>query len=170
MLLMVGKAYREEKRLSSAIDVYQSIEDQFPSSEEAFEGAYRKLFCFLSSKDPNLPGYVDHFIAKYENRHLGHKYFDMANLMKAESLFADGSYGAAATTYGRIDVDRIPDDVRASAMYKGAWAFAENGNHAQAVGLFSQFIDRYPEDGRAATALAKRGLSYPAGRRFLVGH
>ncbi|MGI9244164.1 MAG: tetratricopeptide repeat protein [Verrucomicrobiales bacterium] len=166
MLLMVGKAFREEKRFPSAIDIYQSIEDRFPSSEEAFEGAYRKLLCFLNTKDRNLPGFVDHFSAKYEGRHPGHKYFDMANLMKAESLFADGSYGAAATTYTRIDVDRIPEDVRASALYKGAWAFSENRNDAQAVGLFTQFIDRFPNDERVPTALAKRGLSYRAVEDF----
>ena len=166
MLLMVGKAYRELKRFASAIDVYLVLEDRFPASEEAFEGAYRKLFCFLTAKNPNLPSFVDHFVTRYEGRHQGHKYFDMANLMKAESLFADGSYGAAATAYGRIDVDKIPEKVRASALYKGAWSFSENGSHAQAVRLFTQFLDRYQEDSRVPTALAKRALSYRAAEDF----
>ena len=166
MLLMVGKAFREQKRFASAIKVYYDIEDKFPESEEAFEGAYRKLFCFLSSKNVNLPGFVDHFLTRYESSHPGHKYFDMASLMKAESLFADGSYGAAALAYGRIDVDKIPENVRASALYKGAWSFSENGSHAQAVRLFSQFLDRYKEDARVPTALAKRALSYRAVEDF----
>ena len=160
MLLMVGKAYREQKRYASAIDVYLTIEERFPASEEAFEGAYRKLHCFLLSKNPNLPGFVDHFVARYERRNPGHKYFDMASLMKAEALFAQGTYGAAATAYERIDVDKIPEQVRASALYKGAWSFSENKNDAQAVRHFSQFLDRYSDDPRVPTALAKRALSY----------
>lgn len=160
MLLMVGKAYREQKRFHSGIEVYLELETKFPTSEEAFEGAYRKLFCFLSAKNPNLPEYVDLFIERYEGRYKGHKYFDMASLMKAESLFNEGAYGAAAIAYGRIDVDRIPENLRASALYKGAWSYSENSSHAQAVRLFSQFIDRYPEDSRMPTALAKRGLSF----------
>jgi len=162
MLLMVGKAFREEKRYHSAIEVYLILEDKYPAAEEAFEGAYRKLFCFLSSKNPKLPEFVDLFVDRYEGRYPGNSYFDMASLMKAESLFNEAAYGAAAIAYGRIDVDRIPENLRASTLYKGAWSYSENSSHAQAVRLFSQFVDRFPEDKRLPTALAKRGMSHRA--------
>jgi TolA-binding protein len=160
LLLMAGNSYRHEGRFATAIDVYLNVERYYPNSIEAGEAGYRKLLCFYSLQNPNLPDFVDQFVATESGRNPDSEQIDMALLLKAESLFATDVMALAAETYDQIKLDRIPEALRASALYKNGWAHAESDGAASAVSTLTDFISRYPEDERIPTALAKRGLSF----------
>lgn len=160
MLLMVGNAYRHEEKFASAIDIYLNVERYFGETNEAVEAAYRKLLCFFSLKNPNLPEFVDEYANMMQQRDPGNEYIDMAILLKGETYFDANSMGQAAEAYDRIRLEKVPEKLRASLLYKKGWAHAENGAPAKAIEAFGQFLDKYPEDSRAANALAKRGIAF----------
>ncbi len=160
LLLMAGNSYRHEGRFATAIDVYLNVERYYPNSIEAGEAGYRKLLCFYSLQNPNLPDFVDRFVATESERNPASEQIDMALLLKAESLFASEVMALAAETYDQMKLERIPESLRASALYKKGWAHAESDGAPSAVAALTDFISRYPEDERIPTALAKRGLSF----------
>ncbi len=160
MLLMVGNAYRKIDRFREAVDVYFLLREHYPATREAAEAEYYKLICFYKMRNPNLPEFVDDYIDWQSRRNASDKHIDMARLLKAEQLFTNGVFNAAGATYDQIRVAQLPESLRSGTLYKRGWAHTEAGNHTLAVRAYSDFLEGYPDDPRAATALAKRAISF----------
>ncbi|MEM0898209.1 MAG: tetratricopeptide repeat protein, partial [Verrucomicrobiota bacterium] len=162
MYLLVGNALRRLNKSSEAVDLYLNIEQYFPTSPEMLEAGYRKLLCFLKLKTPRLADYAADYVDRARMRDPEHLYIDLALLLQGEALYNDEDFARAADAYGEIRIDNIPEDVRASMLYKWGWSHAESGRPTQAITALTRFIDDYPEDIRFPKAVAKRGLSYKA--------
>jgi len=160
MLLMVANSHRYLKQHTKAIDLYIIIEDYYGDHEEGQEAAYSKIICFYNLDDPSLPRFVDAFVRKasFDSRSKG--LTDRALLMKAEGLFKIGVFERAAKAYQQIRIDKLPESLRETTLYRRGFAEADGGSPTGAITTFSQFIGSYPESTYLPEALAKRALSY----------
>jgi TolA-binding protein len=156
MFLMTGNAYQRLGRFDDAIKVYGILENFFQGQPEADEAGYRRLQCLYQKEDPNLPGFVDHYVTTQKDSGRRSPFVDRALLLKAEFAFAARDSAAAADAYGAIRIDNLPEAMRAGVMYKTAWAQGEAGQRQQAVDSFGRFLTRHPKDERAPVALARR--------------
>jgi tetratricopeptide (TPR) repeat protein len=162
MLLMVGNAYRHREQFATAIDLYLNVERYFADTNEAIEASYRKLLCFFNLKNPNLPEFVDDYVTTLRQRDGSNQYIDMSLLLKAETHFEANAMDLAAEAYDQIRVEKIPENLRATLLYKKGWAQSECEKPAKAIEAFGGFLEKYSDDPRAVNALAKRGISYRA--------
>ena len=166
ILLMAGNAYRKQSRFREAAEVYITLGEKYPSTEEALEGGYRKLLCFLEMKSDRLPEFVDQYVEQFRRSHAGHEFLDRAMLLKAEGFFTKGEYEEAAKAYGKLKTDNVPEALLASVVYKKGWAEAEGGFPERAVASFSEYLEKHAESGNADKALAKRALARRAVKDF----
>jgi TolA-binding protein len=162
MLLMAGNSHRHLKRYRDAIGIYTILREHYPLTEEASEAEYRKLLCFFSLGTNKLPELIDNFILWQQERDGSSGNIDLAYVLKAEHLFNHGVFAHAGMSYARIRTLNLPEQLRASILYKGGWSHTEAKDHVQAIKAFGDFITGYPEDPRISNALAKRALSYRA--------
>lgn len=160
MLLMVGNSYRFLKRFVKAMDLYLIIEQYYGTRPEGREASYNKLICLYNLGDPNLPRFVDVFAENATGTGADPALVDQAQLLKAEYLFGKGDLARAAKAYEAADIERIPEGLRASALYHRGFAEADSGNAAASITTFDRFLEAYPDHELAAGALAKRALSY----------
>ncbi|MFP6875051.1 MAG: tetratricopeptide repeat protein [Verrucomicrobiales bacterium] len=162
MLLMAGNSHRHLKRYRDAIGIYTILHEHYPLTEEASEAEYRKLLCFFNMGNNKLPELIDNFILWQQERDASSSNIDLAYVLQAEHLFNHGVFAHAGLSYDRIRTLKLPEELRASILYKRGWAHTEGKNHAQAITAFGDFLTGYPEDPRISNALAKRALSYKA--------
>lgn len=162
LILMVANAYRVLEQYTRAIDLYNMIEQYFPETKEAGEGNYRKLVCLYKLKDPRTDGAAEEFLDQQKQRDPNSEFIDMARLMRAEDAFAKNKFEPAAKSYAAIRIEKIPNELRASMLYRKGWAEAQSGNHSAAVESLTQYISLVPDDPLVPQALISRAQSYIA--------
>ena len=160
LILMVGNAYRLLEQYARAIDLYGMVEQFFPESKDVGEAAYRKLVCLYKLKDPRTDVAAEEFIERMKQKDPNSEYLDMARLMRAEDGFAKKNWEVAAKSYGGIRVEKIPQDLRGSMLYRKGWAEAQQGNHGAAVESLTMFINQSPNDPLLPQAMVRRAQSY----------
>lgn len=162
LLLMVGNAYRNLEQYADAISAYIDVERYYPEYTEGQEAGYRKLLCFHDRNDPELIPYIDFYVSMQREISPGLRYIDMALMLKAETLFAEGKYAEAASAYGEVRPSNIPGELRPARLYKLGWSLGESGSPAEAVRALDSFIVLSPNDDLAPSAYAQRGASHKA--------
>lgn len=160
MFLMVGHSYQRLGKLQDAVKVYGILENFAPGQPEGIEAGYRRLECLYLANDANLPAFVDRYLEAEKAAGRKHKFLDRALLLKAETLFEQNNPAAAAPVYASIRMENIPEQQRATALYKHGWAEAESARRPQAIEALGRFLTAAPEDPRVPLALAKRGEMY----------
>lgn len=160
LILMVGNAFRSQENYSRAIDLYGMIEQFFADTKEASEASYRRLVCLYKLKDPRTDAAAEAFIDRQKQRDEASEYIDMAALMKAEDNFAKKKWEQAAKSYRAIRQEKIPEDLRASMLYRKGWAEAQSGNHGAAVDSLSAFVSQNPKDPLVPVAILTRANSF----------
>ena len=166
MLLMAANSHRHLKRFEDAIGIYNLLSEHYQQTEEAAEAEYRKLLCFFNIGSRNLPESIDNFVLWQQQRDNSSSNIDLAHVLKAEYQFKQSMFAPAGLTYDLVRIDNIPENMRASVLYKRGWAHNEGRNHPQAIKAFGDFLKAYPEDKRISNAFAKRALSHRASENF----
>lgn len=160
--IIAGRSAFRLKLYREAIRFFANAERQLPQSDKAFEAGYYRLLCFYNIKGSNIPMQVDAFLEVYQKQHPRSLRIHKALLMKAETLFENGKYREAAAAYNQIKASVIGVDTRADLLYKRGWCLSLSGDHNGAVRSYTQFLNQFPQDERAAKALARRAQSYQA--------
>jgi len=158
--LLAGRAYYKKGSIDIAKIVFRRSEQALPKSKIAFEAAHRRLVCFYKTEAKTLIRQVDSFIQLYAGRHAGSPWIQTARLMKAETLFSEKEFAAAAAVYNKINTRLIDEKNRAGLLHHKGWCLAESGDPNGAIQSFSEFISSYPDDLRIPKTLTRRGEAY----------
>ncbi len=166
LLLMVGNAHKQKQSYRQAIEIYLMIEKQSPDAPESIEAGYQKLLAFYQLNDKDMPQFTESFEERYKPRYKDHEYLQMSRLIRADWWFGKADYAKAAEAFVGIDSKRVPEKVRASALYKRGFAETEAGKWNDAIGSLTEFISESPKDANLPVALAQRGISHKNVRAF----
>ena len=131
-----------------------------PLKKMAFEASYRRLSSFYQINGSNIPAQVDAFVKIYAEDNLGSPWLHKARLMKAETLFHQGSVSEAAAAYNDVNPAALPVEMRSDIYFKRGWCLADSGEFGRAAQNLSSFLAAFPEHPRVSEALAKRGHAY----------
>jgi tetratricopeptide (TPR) repeat protein len=160
LLVMVGNAYRVQEQYARAIDIYSMVQQYFPDSKDASEAEYRKLVCLYKLKDPRTDTAAEEFITRVKQSDPNSEFLDMARLMRAEDSFAKKKWEMAAKSYMGIRIEKIPEELRSSMLYRKGWAEAQNNQYGAAIDSLTQFINLAPKDPLVPQALVRRAQCY----------
>jgi tetratricopeptide (TPR) repeat protein len=136
------------------------IDQYYPASPENAEASYRRLLSLNELRDPSLPAVATQAIERMKGSDPGSPQIDLAHFIVAEHFFTRLVYAQAAQAYKEIRVDKLPENLRPSLLFRRGWACQASGDAPNAIASFSQWIESNPEDPQMPQALAKRGLAY----------
>jgi tetratricopeptide (TPR) repeat protein len=160
-LMIAGRAYMRIKQYAEALQLFRDVEKQVkPETDLAFHAAYYRLLCFFQIEGRNVPEQVDAFLQLYRKARPGDSRIHTALMMKAESLFSTNDIAGAAKVYSEIDAGAVSEKNRPGLLYQRGWCLSEAGDAQGSVRSLTEFIMKYPDDPRVASALAKRAKSY----------
>jgi len=158
--MMLAHSQRHLKKYALAISTYGGVEQRFEGTSQSTEAGYRKLQCYYESGDKELASAVDRYVASQSKINPNVKYIDLALLLKAEALFAKGSYKESAEAYKNVRTENIQTRYAPARLYKMGWALTESKQFAEGIDALGQFVAAYPEHNLVASALAQRALTY----------
>ena len=158
--LLAAHATRHLKDYPQAIQLYGSVERNFPNTPEGTEAGYRKLQCFHSVGDKGLASFVDRYVADQSKIDPDTKFIDLALLLKAETLYENKQFAPAAEAYRNVRPENIDERYAPIRLYKLGWALTETEKAAEGVEVLGQFIVRHKGHELVPSALAKRALTY----------
>ena len=160
-LTLAGRAYMETKQPQEAMPLFRQVEVLVPESNLAFLAAYYRLHCFFQIEGRHVPDQVDGFLQIYrKTRPPDDPKIQTVLLLKAETLFSAGKNAEAAKVFADIDASAISEQNRPGLLYNRGWCFAEAGDLQGAIRSLTDFVNKYPNDERFASALAKRAKCY----------
>ena len=160
LIVMVANAHRFLEQFARAIDLYGMVEQFFPESGEVSQSAYYKLVCLYKLKDPRTDAAAEAFIERAKQKDPQSEYLDMARMMRAEDAFAKKNWELAVKSYGGIRLEKIPEDLRSSMLYRKGWAEAQQGNHSAAIESLNLFMAQSPKDPLLPQAMVRKAQSY----------
>ncbi|MCU0782160.1 MAG: tetratricopeptide repeat protein, partial [Akkermansiaceae bacterium] len=162
-LMVVARSYMRLKDPTKAMTLFREVEKHVPPAHDmAFQASYYRLLCFFQAEGRHVPEQVDAFLKLYRKSRPDDTRIHTALLMKAETLFAAKDVAAAAKVYSEIDAERVSAKNRAGLYYQRGWCLAEAGDPQGAIRSLTEFMERYPDDARVPTALAKRAQAFVA--------
>ena len=166
VLLIVATSNRQLSKCSEARALYERAIHEFPGSVYAREAQYERIITLYSMDAPELIKEVDEYLAS--NPEAGNKR-DQLTLVKAESLYKTKQFEAAAPIYAALEnsTSLVPF-LKAEALFKRGWCLVQIRSFEEAIKVFTAFLDRYPANRMAATALAQRALSHQRLNNFKV--
>jgi TolA-binding protein len=156
VLLIVANSYRQLGKLSKALDFYNQLIRQYPSTQEAADGRYQRLVALDQSKDPSLSREVDAYLALNPPKERA----DKATLLKAQVLLQQNQFALAAKLYLELTNSSLPDSYKPDCFYAAGYAFSQVRNNSAAIEAFSGLLVNYPQYKLAVKALLKRALLY----------
>ena len=160
--LMVGDAQAKTKQHRRAIDLFQMIDQYYPSSPENAEASYRRLLSLNELRDPSLPSVAAQAVERLQSIDAESAQIDLSRFILAEYYFSRLVYAQAAQAYKDIRIDKLPENLRQPFLFRRGWACQAAGDPANAIASFSQWIEANPDDPQIPQALAKRGMAYKA--------
>lgn len=158
--MMAGRCLAKLGRYQEAPRYFFNVERLAPLSALGFEASYRRLVSFYHIDNPNLAAQCDGFQKIYGPAFANHQWLQQARLLKAESLFHQGSITSAATAYSEIDTSKISAELRGDLLFRRGWCLSESGDYNGATQSLTLFIEKYPDSPHLLEALAQRGKSF----------
>lgn len=162
MMLIVGNSQRQLGHYQEAQQIYRQIIEKYPGGEEAKDARYQHLIGLYNANDPKLANEIDEFLKDNPEGERG----DQAKLINAESLYKAKDFAAAATVYAGLRDSKLSPRLRAEAAFKLGWCYAETKEPDKAIDAFSYFLQAFPDDSQAPSALAQRALAYQQTRQY----
>lgn len=162
MLLLAAHSYRLTKQLKQATDVYGIVERNYRERAEGIEAGYRRLQCFHLLGDGGLPVFAARYVEQQQKIDPESNYMDLALLMKAEWHFEHNEFAEAAKAYAAVRPAKIPKEHHIARLYKLGWSQVEGGQADSGIKSLTEFLEKYPDDPLAPSALAKRASTYQA--------
>lgn len=162
MMLLAANSQRQLGHYAEAQTLYRQIMQKYPAHAEAKEAEYQHLIGLYNANDKSLGEALDTFLKDHpESEHA-----DEVRLIKAEMLYKEKDFAAAATLYQSLRDSQLPEKLRTEAAFKLGWCFVETKQPQQAISAFSYFVDAYPDNPEAASALAQRALAYQQTKQY----
>lgn len=163
LVLMAANSYRALQKHPEAIALYEQVLKEYPNSVYAKESGYGRLVSLYSSDAPNLATEVDNYLVQNPEAQKR----DQVLMMKAEVLFRKQDYQAAAPIYAALDLSKtLAGTLKAEAMFKLGFCYAQLRDSARAVLAFTAFIDGYPTHKSIPYALVQRGIAQQQQKNF----
>jgi TolA-binding protein len=162
MLLLVGNSHRQLGHTKDAEEVYQKIIASYPSREEAKDAQYQRLINLYNSNSPSLTTEVNAFLATQPTPERAAQ----AKLLQAESLYKAQNFSEAALLYTDLRASELSPRLRAEAAYKLGWCYVQLKDNAHLQEAFSYFLQAFPDDAQAPSALAQRALAYQQSKNY----
>lgn len=157
--LLAGQSAFALKKYPDAISYFSKVESLSPLSELAFESAYRRLLCSQEMKLSNMDSTVKSFMDTYAARFPNSPYIHMVRVMLADELSAKNPEQAAAL-FQKVELEKLPADMRADVLYKKAWVLASIKDRVAAQRALDDFVSQYQADPRLPEALVLRGKMF----------
>ena len=162
MMLLAGNSQRQLGQVKEAQDLYQEIIEKYPNADEAKDARYQRLIGLYNANDPALRTEIDQFIRDNPEGERA----DQARLLKAEALYKEHDYAAAAPLYAGLRDSKLSVKLRAESAFKLGWCFVQMKQSAEAVDAFSYFLQAFPANPQMSSALAQRALAYQEARQY----
>ncbi len=183
--LIVGQANMELKRYDSAGQWFALAEQAQPHTPLAADAGYRRIICAQQLRSSSLLPLAEKYLGAYAqpgSPTAGLPGNELVRLMYADKLMQAGlapvgyegqpaaqleadrqmqqeNIARAARQYDALNIDRLPEAVRADALYKKAWCGAQvDGERPtdELMKTLETFITRFPQDSRLPEALVLR--------------
>ena len=154
ILLLQANAFRKLGKNSKALETYDIIIREYPASKAASLAPFQRLLTLHASRSDSLPTEIDQYLLTASDPADRAR----AQFLKAEDTLRRGQYKDAAAVYHQIDASVLPPSSKPDILYKEAWATTQSGNQDGAIAALTRFLAAYPQDERAATALAQRAI------------
>ncbi|MBQ2380576.1 MAG: tetratricopeptide repeat protein [Akkermansia sp.] len=159
--LIVGQCFMELRNYERAAQWFEVAEQAQPQTSLAADAAYRRLLCAQQTRSVNFFTLAQRYLNTYAAPGQSTASLacnDLVRLMYADRMML-ADVPEASRQFEAINMDNIPESVRADAMYKKAWCSAQGGS-GDPVSTLDKFIASYPKDTRMPEALALRGSCY----------
>lgn len=154
ILLLKGDALRKKSRYPAALETYDTVLREYPSSTAAAKAPFQRLLVLHATGSPGLSDEVDHYLLTASDPADRAR----ASLMKADALMKKGEYPSAALLYRSIRTEDLPPNLKPDILYKEAWSLLQGGDKEAAEATLTRFVESYPDEERAPAALAQRGM------------
>jgi tetratricopeptide (TPR) repeat protein len=154
ILLLQANALRKTGKPGKALEDYDRILREFPSSKAAAQAPFQRLLALKACGKPGLDQEIDSFLVLSTDP--GER--ARAKLLKAEETLRAGHYKEAAALYHDLPLVDLPASNRADISYKEAWALLQSGDRSAAKAGLEKFLSDYAGDERAPAALAQKAL------------
>ena len=164
MMLLLGNSQRQLGHYKEAEDIYRQIADKYPSRDEAKDAQYQRLISLYSANDARLGEAIDEFI---KNDPTGER-ADQAKLLKAEALYKEHDYVAAAPVYTELRDSQLSPKLRAECAYKLGWCYVQTKEPEKTIEAFDLFLKSFPNNEQMPSALAQRALAYQELKKYYL--
>jgi TolA-binding protein len=161
-MLLAANAERQLGHTKEADVIYDELVTKYPSREEAKDAQYQRLINIYNSDPAGLLDAVDQYLATEPSTERA----DQAKLLKAEALYQQQKYSDATPLYGDLRASQLSSKLRAEAAYKLGWCFVQLKDIARIVEAFTYFIQAFPDNPQAPSALAQRAVAYQQDKKY----
>jgi TolA-binding protein len=162
-MLLAANAQRQLGQHAKAQAVYDEILAQYPRSPQAPEARYQRIISLYATNDPNFVKEADDFVAASSDMVEN----DQVRLMKADTLFKQGNYLAAAYAYNVLDGSpNLPAKYRAETAYRLGYCYAQAHDATRTVDAFTHFLHQYPDHPFVAKVLIQRAVAYQQEKKY----
>jgi TolA-binding protein len=162
-MLLAANAQRQLGQHAKAQAIYDEILTQYSKSPQAPEARYQRIISLYASNDPNFVKEADEFVAGSSDMTEN----DQVRLMKADTLFKQGNYLAAAYAYNVLDGSpNLPPKYRAETAYRLGYCYAQAHDAERTIDAFTRFLHLYPDHPFAAKALIQRAVAFQQEKKY----
>ena len=162
VLLLAANSERQLGHTKQAEQLYRQIIAKFPDREEAKDAAYQRLINVYNSDPSALLTEVEQFLATDP---VGER-ADQAKLLKAEALYKQQNYSAAAALYGELRSSQLSSKLRAESAYKLGLSCVPAKNTPAIIEAFTYYVQTFPDNPQVPAALAQRALAYEQDKNY----
>lgn len=162
VLLLAANSNRQLNNQKAASELYGQVLRDFPDTVYAKQARYEQLVSMYNSDSPELAKAVDDYLATNPDSEKR----DQVTLMKAEGLFKQQKYAEAAPVYAALQDSKLPANLKAEALFRLGWCYAQTREPEKAVKTFTDFLDANPLHKLVPTALAQRAVAQQQLKNF----
>ena len=156
--LIVGQSHMEIQQYAAAMEWFRMVEETLPASALAADAGYRRIVCSQQVRGANLFQLSERYLNTYAvhgSATAALPCVDLVRLMYADRMMLHDTAGAARQ-FEALNIEHLPEAVRADAVYKKAWCAAQ-GDTYDPLPALDYFINTFKDDPRMPDALALRG-------------
>ncbi|MEP7077819.1 MAG: tetratricopeptide repeat protein [Chthoniobacterales bacterium] len=162
IMLLVGNSHRQLGHASEADEIYRQIVAKYPGREEAKDAQYQRLINLYNANDPALLREVDSFLSANGTGERA----DQARLLKAEALYKEQNFAAAAPIYAELRSSQLSPRLRAEAAYKLGWCYVQLKDATRTIEAFAYFLKAFPDNPQAPASFRQRALAYETTKNY----
>jgi TolA-binding protein len=162
VLLLAANSERQLGHAKEAEQLYRQIIAEFPDREEAKDAAYQRLINVYNSDPSALLSEAEQFLATNPEGERA----DQAKLLKAEALYKQQNYSAAAALYGELRSSQLSSKLRAESAYKLGLCYIPAKNTPAIIEAFTYYVQTFPDNPQVSAALAQRALAYEQDKNY----